>query len=58
MCPISTKLVDVTLLSPDELLWLNNYNLEVRTKLIGRVEATGDKEALAWLLRETEPLTV
>jgi len=34
MTPISTKLVDVSLLDDDELNWLNNYNTKVRHSLM------------------------
>lgn len=53
--PIATNLVEVSLLSPDELEWLNEYNEEVRTKLSPLLEH--DKEALAWLEKECKPLS-
>lgn len=56
--PISTNLVDVTLLTPVELQWLNDYNEGVRNILSTSVEATGDVEALAWLVRECRPVGV
>ncbi|ORY73071.1 peptidase M24, structural domain-containing protein [Leucosporidium creatinivorum] len=55
MVPISTNLVDARLLSSDELEWLNEYNEEVRSKLSPRLEE--DPEALAWLEKETKPLS-
>lgn len=58
MVPIQTKLVDPKLLTPKELSWLNDYNEEVRTKLAKGILESGDVEALAWLDKETRPLTV
>ncbi|KAM0754247.1 putative cytoplasm protein [Meredithblackwellia eburnea MCA 4105] len=57
MVPIQTKLVDPALLNPKELKWLNDYNLEVRTKLTPLIEETGDKEALEWLREETKAIS-
>lgn len=55
--PISTNLVEVSLLSPDELEWLNDYNAEVRSKLSPLLSSDEDADALAWLEKETKPLT-
>ena len=52
--PISTNLVEVSLLSPDELEWLNKYNEEVRSKLSPLLQH--DQEALTWLEKECKPL--
>jgi len=52
LCPIDTRCIAVTLLSEDELAWLNAYHAEVRRRLAPLV----DGEALAWLNLRTEPL--
>ncbi|GAA5979602.1 hypothetical protein JCM11641_007883 [Rhodosporidiobolus odoratus] len=54
MCPIATNLVDPTLMTLDELEWLNEYNREVREKVGPALKETGDQEALEWLERETK----
>ncbi|MBB3194285.1 aminopeptidase P family protein [Roseateles terrae] len=53
LCPIDTRCVMVSLLSDEELAWLNDYHAEVRRRLSPLV--SGD--ALAWLTTRTEPLT-
>ena len=52
LCPIDTTPIDRSLLDAAELAWLNQYHATVRERLQPLV--TGD--ALAWLLRRTEPL--
>lgn len=52
LCPIDTRCIEVSLLSDEELEWLNRYHAEVRRRLSPLV--TGD--ALAWLTVRTEPL--
>ncbi|KDQ10491.1 hypothetical protein BOTBODRAFT_36195 [Botryobasidium botryosum FD-172 SS1] len=49
MCPIHTKLVDVSLLTPDERSWLNSYHETVLAKLKPLLEKTGDQKAVSWL---------
>jgi Xaa-Pro aminopeptidase len=52
LCPIDTRCIDTSLLSADEIAWLNDYHATVRDRLRSRV----DGAALAWLLTRTEPL--
>ncbi|GAA5914813.1 hypothetical protein JCM6882_007280 [Rhodosporidiobolus microsporus] len=56
MCPISTTLLDPSLMSLDELEWLNAYHREVRDKVGPLLRETGDEDAVAWLERETQPV--
>ncbi|GAA5901184.1 aminopeptidase P [Sporobolomyces salmoneus] len=56
MCPIATNLIDLTLLSPDELGWVNEYNFEVMNKIGALVKETGDEEAFEWLEKSCQPL--
>ena len=52
--PISTRCVDLTMLSTTECAWLNAYNAEVRDTLLPLLSACADDaDAAAWLLRET-----
>lgn len=53
LCPIDTRCVMVSLLSDEELAWLNDYHAEVRRRLSPLVSG----EALAWLTTRTAPLT-
>jgi Xaa-Pro aminopeptidase len=50
LVPISTKLVDVGMLSSVEKQWLNSYHAAVRAALQPRLSG----HALEWMLRETE----
>lgn len=53
-CPIQTKLVDVTLLSEAEKVWLNKYHVETLEKVSPLL--VSDPRALEWLKRECAPL--
>ncbi|WVR03380.1 hypothetical protein IAU60_000371 [Kwoniella sp. DSM 27419] len=52
MCPIQTSLVDVSLLSPAEKSWLNEYHAEVLDKIGPLLREVGDRRASDWLERE------
>jgi Xaa-Pro aminopeptidase len=52
LCPIDTRCIDVALMRPDEIEWLNSYHAEVLRRLSPHV--SGD--ALAWLERRTVAL--
>lgn len=54
MVPMCRKLIDTSLLSPDEINWLNKYHAEVQEKTKDFFE--GDQRTLDWLHRETRPL--
>lgn len=56
LCPIDARCIEPALLRPDEIAWLNGYHATVRERLAPRLTAAADAEALAWLLRRTEPL--
>ncbi len=58
MCPIQTRLVEPSMLSPAERNWLDGYNAEVKAKLWKILEGYGDERALRWLERECEPLNI
>lgn len=49
LCPIDTRLVDATLLRPDERDWLNAYHAQVREKLLPFVSGA----AKNWLIERT-----
>ncbi|POY74768.1 hypothetical protein BMF94_2244 [Rhodotorula taiwanensis] len=58
MCPIATNLVEPSLMSMDELEWLNRYNAEVREKVAPLLRETGDEVAMEWLERSTQPISL
>jgi Xaa-Pro aminopeptidase len=53
LCPIDARCIDRSLLRADEVEWLNRYHATVRERLSPLV--SGD--ALAWLVKRTEPLS-
>ena len=52
LCPIDTRCIERSLLRQDEIDWLDGYHALVRERLAPLVGG----DALAWLLRRTEPL--
>ncbi|OWZ17780.1 Xaa-Pro aminopeptidase [Phytophthora megakarya] len=54
MAPIQLKLIDVSLLTSEEIKWLNAYHKEVHDKLQPLLK--DDPDTYAYLVRETKPL--
>ncbi|RLV93609.1 putative Xaa-Pro aminopeptidase FRA1 [Spathaspora sp. JA1] len=52
--PFCKKLIDTTMLTEEELAWLNNYHATIWDELSGTFEK--DSIVYKWLRRETEPL--
>jgi Xaa-Pro aminopeptidase len=52
LCPIDTRCIEKSLLSADDVEWLDRYHATVRARLAPRLEGP----ALAWLLERTRPL--
>ncbi len=52
MAPIHRALIDLHLLTPAELAWLDDYHARVRTRILPLLEG----EVADWLLKATEPL--
>ena len=52
LCPIDTRCLDLGLLRPDEVAWLDAYHATVRERLAPRLEGA----ALAWLVERTAPV--
>ena len=50
LCPIDTAPIDVDMLLPEELNWLNNYHAEVYAKLAPYL----DEEEQIWLKNATK----
>ena len=53
LAPIDRRLIDVTMLTRDELKWLNAYHARVR----GTIGPLVDAETAAWLDQATRPVT-
>lgn len=52
LCPIDTRCIDASLLTPADLTWLNDYHARVRQTLLPLVNGA----ARDWLIARTEPL--
>ena len=52
VAPIHKGLIDTSLLTADEVGWLDSYHRMVRERVLPRVEG----EVADWLMRATEPL--
>lgn len=55
MAPIDRALIEPSLMTDDELAWLNDYHAEVRKNLLPRLEKL-DPSAAEFLKRATDPL--
>jgi Xaa-Pro aminopeptidase len=58
MCPMHGKLIEKSLLSSDELAWVNAYHKEVMEKVGAMLDRKNedDLRAKAWLEKECKPL--
>ena len=52
LCPIDTRCIDRTLLSTEEIAWLNDYHATVRARLAPHVSGA----AASWLMARTEAI--
>ena len=52
LCPIDTKLIDLSLLTAEEITWLNRYHQQVRSRLLDYTQGA----AREWLIRNTEEI--
>lgn len=53
--PIQTKLVDYSLMTKDEIKWLNEHNTSVQDALLPLLDGDGDEPVVKWLKRECKP---
>ena len=56
LVPIQTKMMDPDLMTKEDIAWVNNYHAECRDKVGSLLRDMGKKEALKWLMKETEAL--
>jgi len=56
LVPIQTKMLEPSMLTADEIEWLDNYH-ERCVQVVGKIlEKEGRKHALEWLMQQTRPL--
>ncbi len=56
ICPITTKLINVNLLTETERVYLNSYHQRVYNTLSPFLEKLKDNFTLEWLKKETQPI--
>ncbi|XP_076295222.1 xaa-Pro aminopeptidase ApepP [Lasioglossum baleicum] len=56
LVPIQTKLLDVSLLTDEEIKYLNGYHAKCLNTLGPLLQGPENAQALAWLQRETQPI--
>lgn len=56
LVPIQKKLITKSLLTVEEVAWINDYHRTCRTTIGAALEKKGQKDGLDWLKRETEEL--
>lgn len=55
LCPYDLEAIDLTLLTPDELRWLNQYHAEVCRRLLPLLPTEADR---LWLQHATRPVSL
>ncbi|XP_067272269.1 xaa-Pro aminopeptidase 1 isoform X1 [Pseudorasbora parva] len=56
LVPIQLKMINTDLLTQKERDWVNDYHRKCRETIGAELERQGRKEALGWLIRETQPI--
>ncbi|KAK7068098.1 Xaa-Pro aminopeptidase 2 [Halocaridina rubra] len=57
LVPFEAKLIDLSLLSPVQCHWLNDYHSKVRSIIGNELQNQGRHEAYKWLTEKTKPLS-
>ncbi|XP_062332994.1 xaa-Pro aminopeptidase 2 [Osmerus eperlanus] len=55
LVPYDRKLIDTSLLSPQQLQWLDTYYQTIRRLMVPELEGQGLVQEKVWLLKHTEP---
>ncbi|XP_065838781.1 xaa-Pro aminopeptidase 1-like [Oscarella lobularis] len=58
LVPLMKKMIDVKLLTSDEIEWVNAYHSQCRDIIGKELEKQNKKDVLEWLNRETTPISV
>lgn len=53
LCPFDRALFDLSIMTPDEIKWVNDYHATVRERLMPALATDAER---AWLIAHTEPL--
>ena len=57
LVPFEPKLIDFSLMSPEQILWFNDYNKKIREIIAPHFEETGNKRAMDWIAVRTETVS-
>lgn len=55
--PYWKKLIDLSIMTPEEINWLNNYHKQCREKVGKMLKDQRKEDVYKWLLQETEPIS-
>ncbi|XP_034037637.1 xaa-Pro aminopeptidase 2 [Thalassophryne amazonica] len=58
LVPYDRKLIDVSLLNTEQLLWLNKYYETIRMLVGPELDKQGHHEEKTWMLKHTEPFLI
>lgn len=58
LVPIQTNLLDLSLLTNDEIKYLNDYHAKCLNTLSPLLQGSENSQALRWLERETQPISI
>ncbi|KAI1898111.1 hypothetical protein AGOR_G00068980 [Albula goreensis] len=56
LVPYDRKLIDISIMSPEQLNWLDAYYQKIRTIMGPELERQGLTDVHAWMMKNTEPL--
>lgn len=58
LVPIQLKMIDFSMLTKDEIDWLNEYHAICRDLVGAHLDKTGKSDVKQWLIKETEKITI
>ena len=56
LIPFEPKLIDYSMLSSDQIAWLNYYNDRVKSEILPYFESSGNDLAVEWINARTYPV--
>uniref|UniRef100_F6W3N0 Xaa-Pro aminopeptidase 1 n=1 Tax=Ciona intestinalis TaxID=7719 RepID=F6W3N0_CIOIN len=56
LVPIQAKMIELSLLTAEELAWLNNYHKKCRDVIGSQLQKSGHNDVYDWLIEQTKPI--
>ncbi|XP_078494960.1 xaa-Pro aminopeptidase 1 [Ciona intestinalis] len=56
LVPIQAKMIELSLLSTEELTWLNDYHKKCRDVIGSQLQKSGHNDVYDWLIEQTKPM--